>query len=599
MSFNPNASEWKPSVSASAWTPGQGFTAPAPAPAPTPAPAPAPPAREESQESDIDENDPLWKLVLKIAGGDRERAVKMISDPDSLTQYPEVEALLASMPAEDDAMDTAQDDWESEQLAKEMDSKMAIDEDKKPAAPKEPEEEEEDEVIEVDDAPEGDPREHLNLVFIGHVDAGKSTLSGNILYITENVDKRTIERYEREAKERNRESWFLAFIMDTNEEERAKGKTVEVGRAHFETEVKRYTILDAPGHKNYVPNMIMGASQADIGVLVISARKGEFETGFDRGGQTREHALLAKTLGVSYLVVVINKMDDPTVQWEKQRFDECVTKLRPFLKSCGFVIKREVKFIPISGLTGANIKDTVSPSVCPWWSKCVANADNNTPQPTLMSLLDSLELKGRDPDAPLRIPVLDRYTDRGTIAMGKVESGTVRPGQKVVLMPTRNVYKIDAVWANEEPVKCARPGENVLIKLGGGCGVEDILKGFVICTNPPCRAVSKLICDIALMDLPEHARIFTAGFQSMFHAHCCEEECTVTKIFETTNSKGQVQKLPRFANVGMRIVCMIEVARSVPIETFEDKPFLGRFTLRTEGKTVAIGKIKKLPPKKD
>eukprot|EP00957_Ditylum_brightwellii_P116916 8919107-Ditylum_brightwellii.AAC.1 len=142
------------------------------------------------------------------------------------------------MPAEDDAMDTAQDDWESEQLAKEMDSKMAIDEDKKPAAPKEPEEEEEDEVIEVDDAPEGDPREHLNLVFIGHVDAGKSTLSGNILYITENVDKRTIERYEREAKERNRESWFLAFIMDTNEEERAKGKTVEVGRAHFETEVK-------------------------------------------------------------------------------------------------------------------------------------------------------------------------------------------------------------------------------------------------------------------------------------------------------------------------------------------------------------------------
>lgn len=601
MSFNPNATEWKPSASAASWTPGQGFTVPAPAPAPTPAPAPAP-ARQESQESEIDDNDPLWKLVLKIAENDRERAMKMINNPDSLTQYPEVEALLASMPAEDDAMDTTQDDWEKEkgsdeQLAKEMDSKMAIDEPKKPAASKEPEPEEEE--IEVGDLVEGDPREHLNLVFIGHVDAGKSTLSGNILYITDNVDKRTIERYEREAKERNRESWFLAFIMDTNEEERAKGKTVEVGRAHFETDVKRYTILDAPGHKNYVPNMIMGASQADIGVLVISARKGEFETGFDRGGQTREHALLAKTLGVSYLVVVINKMDDPTVRWEKNRFDECVTKLRPFLKSCGFIIKREVKFIPISGLTGANIKDVVSPSECPWWSKCVANGDNNTAKPTLMSLLDSLEMKGRDADAPLRIPVLDRYTDRGTIAMGKVESGTVRPGQKVTLMPTRNVYKIDAVWANEEPVSCARPGENVLIKLGGGCGTEDVLKGFVICTNPPCRAVSKLICDIALMDLPENARIFTAGFQSMFHAHCCEEECTITKLFETTNSKGQVNKNPRFANVGMRIVCMIEVARTVPVETFDDKPFLGRFTLRTEGKTVAIGKVKKLPPKKD
>merc|ERR1712157_117627 len=242
--------------------------------------------------------------------------------------------------------------------------------------------------------------------------------SGNILYLTDNVDKRTIEKYEREAKERNRESWFLAFIMDTSEEERAKGITVEVGRAHFETNVKRYTILDAPGHKNYVPNMIVGASQADIGILVISARKGEFETGFEKGGQTREHAMLAKTLGVSFLVVVINKMDDPTVQWKKERFNECVSKLRPFLKGCGFTIKKEVKFIPISGLNGANVKKQVDSSVCPWWAKCVQTSENNTNVPTLLCLLDSLEMKGRDSSAPLRIPILDRYTDRGTIAMG-------------------------------------------------------------------------------------------------------------------------------------------------------------------------------------
>merc|ERR1711871_1422421 len=172
---------------------------------------------------------------------------------------------------------------------------------------------------------------------------GKSTLSGNILYLTGYVDKRTIEKYEKEAKEKNRDSWFLAFIMDTNEEERAKGKTVEVGRAHFDSPSKRYTILDAPGHKNYVPSMIAGACQADVGVLVISARKGEFETGFERGGQTREHALLAKTLGVRMLVVVINKMDDPTVEWSQARFEECRDKLSPFLKSCGYVIKTEVK----------------------------------------------------------------------------------------------------------------------------------------------------------------------------------------------------------------------------------------------------------------
>lgn len=599
MSFNPNASEWKPSVSAASWTPG-GATAPTPVEAPSP--AVAPPARQESTDS-IDETDPLWQVVLKIAGGDREKATKMISDPDSLSQYPEVNELLE---AGDVVMDTSEEDWEKkdkvETLAEDMETKMVVEEPKEEEPVEIVEEKQEEEKMAItkeSNLPEGDPREHLNLVFIGHVDAGKSTLSGNILYLTDNVDKRTIERYEREAKERNRESWFLAFIMDTNEEERAKGKTVEVGRAYFTTEAKRYTILDAPGHKNYVPNMIMGASQADIGVLVISARKGEFETGFDRGGQTREHAMLAKTLGVSYLVVVINKMDDPTVNWNKKRFDECVTKIRPFLKSCGFVIKREVKFVPISGLSGANVKDEVEKSVCPWWSKCVSEGENNTDKSTLINLLDSLAIKGRDVSAPLRIPVLDRYVDRGTIAMGKVESGTVTPGMKVTLMPTRNTYKIDTVWVNEEPVNSARPGENVLIKIGGGCGTEDVLKGYVICTDPPCRSVSKIICEIGLMDMPENTRLFTAGFQAMFHSHTCEEECTVVKLFETTDRKGTVNKSPQFATVGMKLICMIELGRTVPVETFKDYPFLGRFTLRTEGKTIAIGKINKLPPKKD
>lgn len=591
MSFNANASEWKPSVSAQAWSPG------GPAPAPVPAPAPA---SNDEDAGDIDPNDPLWIAVLKICEGDTGRAMKMIGDPDSLTQYPEIVALLES------GGNDGGDDWEADDDAaeKKMESLSVSDTatptprvaaaapTTKAVVPKaKPVLDEATPVI------EGDPREHINIVFIGHVDAGKSTLSGNILYLTDNVDHRTIEKYEKEAKERNRESWFLAFIMDTNEEERAKGKTVEVGRAHFDTDEKRFTILDAPGHKNYVPNMIMGASQADVGVLVISARKGEFEAGFDRCGQTREHAMLAKTLGVSYLIVVINKMDDPTVQWNKDRFDECVTKIRPFLKSCGFTIKREVKFIPISGLSGANVKDEVSKEVCPWWSQCIKKAENNTSVPTLMGLLDSLEMKDRKPNDPVRIPVLDRYTDRGTIAMGKIESGTIKPGMKVIIMPTRNEYKVDSVWANETPVTAARPGENVLIKLAN-CGTEDILKGFVICSNPPCRAVDKIICELALLDMPDNVKIFTSGFTAMFHAHCCEEEVKITKIFETTNAKGQVNKTAMFATVGMRIVCMLELARSVPVETFADKPFLGRLTLRTEGKTIAIGKILKLPPKK-
>ena len=614
--MNPSAGEWKPSAAASAWVPGGGFS-PAPAVA-TPPPPPPPPAVEEQEEGTTDENDPLWIAVLQITNNDRKKAEALLLDPDSLmAQYPHIAQIIAN-----GSGSSAMEEEEEEDIANTMEQKLNIHDNNHTSEPM-MEEEASKEVIRTDNGPmndvvgvddenedvatatetavavkEGDPREHLTLVFIGHVDAGKSTLSGNILYLTDNVDKRTIERYEKEAKERNRDSWFLAFIMDTNEEERAKGKTVEVGKAHFSTDLKRYTILDAPGHKNYVPNMIQGASQADVGILVISARKGEFETGFERGGQTREHAMLCKTLGVSYLIVAVNKMDDPTVQWSKERFEECVNKTRPFLKSCGFVIKKEVKFIPISGLGGPNVKDEVSEADCDWWKPMYTSNENNTSSPTLLSLLDTLEMEGRDPTLPLRIPVLDRYTDRGTIAMGKVESGMIRPGMKVIVMPTNNTYKVDEVWANEDPVSAARPGENVLIKLNGA-RTEDIRKGFVICSAPACRAVDKLICQIAIADMPESQKIMTAGFQCMFHAHTSEEECTVVKIFETTNSKGIVVKGARFAGVGMRAIVMLELAQTVSLDEYDTMAFLGRFTLRTEGKTVAIGKITKLPPKKE
>jgi len=210
-------------------------------------------------------------------------------------------------------------------------------------------------------------KEHVNVVFIGHVDAGKSTIGGQIMFLTGMVDKRTLEKYEKEAREKNRESWYLSWALDTNQEEREKGKTVEVGRASFETEKKHFTILDAPGHKSFVPNMIGGASQADLAVLVISARKGEFETGFEKGGQTREHAMLAKTAGVKHLVVLINKMDDHTVNWDEERYNECKEKLLPYLKKLGFNPQKDLNFMPCSGLTGAGLKESVDPQLCPWY----------------------------------------------------------------------------------------------------------------------------------------------------------------------------------------------------------------------------------------
>ena len=409
--MNPNAKAFTFNPGASSFTP------PSDKPAPTAVTdKPAPTAAKEEVDGDeaIDEDDPLWKATLVIAGGDRAKAVKLLEDPDALMQYPEVRAIMEGSGGDE------LEEWEKvpdtkvsaetvaapvpviKETPKETHNKAA-------APPPAPDADEggDDSAITLKDS---DPREHINLVFIGHVDAGKSTLSGSILYIMGKVDKRTIERFEREAKERNRESWFLAFIMDTSEEERAKGKTVEVGRAHFETEKNRYTILDAPGHKNYVPNMISGAAQADIAVLVISARKGEFETGFEKGGQTREHALLAKTLGVDYLVVVVNKMDDPTVEWDVNRYEECVGKIKPYLKQCGYVIKKEVKFIPISGLAGDNVRDEVKPEKCAWWKAKYMAGEHNTTTATLLGTLDSLIIGGRNPDGPLRIPCLDRYT---------------------------------------------------------------------------------------------------------------------------------------------------------------------------------------------
>ncbi|CAM9659796.1 unnamed protein product [Discosporangium mesarthrocarpum] len=387
--------------------------------------------------------------------------------------------------------------------------------------------------------------------------------------------------------------------MDTNEEERAKGKTVEVGRAHFETSNKRYTILDAPGHNAYVPNMIQGAVQADVGILVISARRGEFETGFDRGGQTREHALLAKTLGVRYLVVVINKMDDATVEWSKDRFDDCVTKIRPYLRQqCGYAVKKEVKFIPVSGLSGANIKEEVTTDVCPWWRKMVDAGENNTNESTLLELLDKLTMDDRDASKPLRVPVLDRYTDRGTMALGKVEQarfwarrrGTLREGTQVMLMPTGQVSKVDSIFINEQRVRSAKPGENVTVKVG--CSDSDLNKGFVLCSlDNPCHAASQFIAQIALVELTEQRPIFTAGYDAMCHCHTSEEECSVVEIVSVTNKKTNVKKKQRFAKEGALVTAKLQVGRTMCIEPFDEMPQLGRFTLRTEGKTIAIGKV--------
>ncbi|RWR82348.1 Translation elongation factor EF1A/initiation factor IF2gamma family protein isoform 1 [Cinnamomum micranthum f. kanehirae] len=422
------------------------------------------------------------------------------------------------------------------------------------------------------DEKEENKKRHLNVVFIGHVDAGKSTTGGQILFLSGQVDDRTIQKYEKEAKDKSRESWYMAYIMDTNEEERVKGKTVEVGRAHFETDTTRFTILDAPGHKSYVPNMISGASQADIGVLVISARKGEFETGYERGGQTREHVQLAKTLGVSKLLVVVNKMDDPTVKWSKERFDEIESKMTPFLRSSGYNVKKDVQFLPISGLVGTNMKTRVDKSLCGWWNG-----------PCLFEALDALEVPLRDPKGPFRMPIIDKFKDMGTVVMGKIESGSVREGDSLLIMPNKVHVKVLAIYCDESKVRRAGPGENVRVKLSG-IEDEDILAGFVLSSiAKPIAAVTEFSAQLQILELLDNA-IFTAGYKAVLHIHAVVEDSEIVELLSQIDPKTKkpMKKKILFVKNGAIVVCRIQVNNLISIENFSDFPQLGRFTLRSE-----------------
>ncbi|KAF5193431.1 Elongation factor 1-alpha [Thalictrum thalictroides] len=440
-------------------------------------------------------------------------------------------------------------------------------------------------VVEAIDETEEEKKRHLNVVFIGHVDAGKSTTGGQILFLSGQVDDRTIQKYEKEAKDKSRESWYMAYIMDTNEEERAKGKTVEVGRAHFETESTRFTILDAPGHKNYVPNMISGASQADVGVLVISARKGEFETGFEKGGQTREHVQLAKTLGVTKLLVVVNKMDDPTVKWSKERYDEIESKMIPFLRSSGYNLKKDVQFLPLSGLVGHNMKTRVEKSMCPWWNG-----------PCLFEALDSVEVPLRDPKGPVRMPIIDKFKDMGTVVMGKIESGTICEGDSLLVMPNKAHVKVVAIYCDENKVRRSGPGENVRVKLTG-IEEEDILSGFVLSSIvKPIASVTEFNAQLQIVELLDNA-IFTAGYKAVLHIHSVVDECEIVSLLQQIDPKTKkpMKKKVLFVKNGAVVVCRIQVSNIICVEKFSDFPQLGRFTLRSEGKTIAVGKVTGLP----
>mmetsp|Transcript_17031 Transcript_17031/g.30505 ORF Transcript_17031/g.30505 Transcript_17031/m.30505 type:complete len:408 (+) Transcript_17031:198-1421(+) len=396
-----------------------------------------------------------------------------------------------------------------------------------------------------------------------------------------------MEKCAKDAKERGRESWKYAYALDTTEGERNKGKTEECGSAYFETNKTRFTILDAPGHKGYVPNMINGATQADVAILVISGRKGEFETGFDRGGQTREHAILSKTAGVKKMLVCVNKLDDPSVvleggKWSNQRFEEIKAKLVPYLKQIGWKSK-DVEFMPISGLLGEGLLNRLSPQVCNWYTG-----------PSLVEALDDIAIPNDHLHmGPILMPISYIYKDRDLIVSGKLESGIVRIGDKLDIFPVGKLVKVTSLHCAGGDETNAYAGEN--LKLGiNGVDENDVHPGAVI--GSPEANLRSVVKIEAVLFIIEARNLITQGYSAVMHIHEAQVPCTIYKLTGELHRKtGQlIRRHPKFAKTGMRVRAKIALELPTVVQPFKTMPKLGRFMLRAEGKTVAVGMVQRV-----
>lgn len=330
--------------------------------------------------------------------------------------------------------------------------------------------------------------------------------------------------------------------------------------------------------------MISGAAQADIAVLVISARKGEFESGFDKGGQTREHAMLAKTAGVRYLVIAINKMDDPSVNWDEARYNDIKEKVVAYCKQVGFK-KEDMHVLPISGFTGENLITRAAPGKCDWYDG----------EP-LVPYLDNLPKIVRLLDHPLRMPIADKFKDMGTYVMGKLQSGVMKKGLKLLVMPNSVPVTVEEILMDDQEVEFAQSGDNIKVRLKG-IEEEDVMPGYVLCSaKEPCRVSRVFDAQVAIL---EYKSIICSGFNSVVHVHtACGEiviKALICMVDKKTGKPDETKMKPRFVKQGDICICRLELKEgTICVETFKDHPSMGRFTLRDEGKTIGIGKVLKL-----
>jgi len=425
---------------------------------------------------------------------------------------------------------------------------------------------------------------HLNLVIIGHVDHGKSTLVGHLLYLTGAVDERTIRQFEEEADKIGKGSFKFAWVLDKLKEERERGLTIDIAFWKFETNKYYFTIIDAPGHRDFIKNMITGTSQADAAILVVSARKGEFEAGIGVGGQTREHAYLAFTLGVNQIVVAVNKMDDVSVNWSEDRYNEVKNEVSDLLKSVGFKIEN-VDFVPVSAWTGDNI--TKSSDKMPWYKG-----------PTIVEALDKFVVPPKPLDKPLRIPIQDVYTITGvgTVPVGRVETGVLKVGDTVVFQPANKEGEVKSIEMHHESSPEAIPGDNIGFNVRG-IAKKDLRRGDVAGhkTNPPTVA-KEFTGQMVVIQFPS---AISVGYCPVVHAHTAQVACRFTQLIAKIDRRtGQVvEDNPNYIKRGDAALVKLEPTRPMCVELYKEIPQLGRFAVRDSGATVAVGIVKEIVPK--
>nr|CAH7757422.1 unnamed protein product [Callosobruchus chinensis] len=328
------------------------------------------------------------------------------------------------------------------------------------------------------------------MVVIGHVDAGKSTLMGRLLCELGQVSQKVMHKYEQESRKLGKQSFMYAWVLDETGEERNRGITMDVGRFQFETKTKTVTLLDAPGHKDFIPNMISGAGQADVAVLVVDATTGEFESGFDYGGQTREHALLVRSLGVTQLAVVVNKLDN--VSWSKNRFDEIVAKLKGFLKQAGFK-ESDITFVPCSGLTGQNLVNKPTDAELSGWYD----------GPCLIEVIDNFRAPIRPVSKPFRLSVNDIFKGTGSAfcVSGRIETGTLSVGDKVLVCPNREYATIKSLSIDDVPKSVAFAGDQVTAALSG-IEMQNVSVGNILCDpQNPVQVAQKFEARIVVFNV--------------------------------------------------------------------------------------------------